>query len=162
MVDKLIIRQAVSEDIDSICRIEDVSFPTSWRRDTYEKEMERDLSIFLVAETETQVIGFALSWAYAGELHILKVAVDPTFRRGGIAMAMMERTNEIARRRLCLLGYLEVRPSNPPALRLYEKLGYQKAGMRKNYYTDTNEDAIIMAIKLEYPTFVKDEDDASG
>ena len=126
--------------------IERRSFPTPWSRALFEEEIGRSFShsIVALAGTGGEVLGYAVCWTVAEESHLLNIAVHPTARRRGIGRSMLReciRRGHSFRSR-CL--YLEVRPGNEPALALYRREGFRFAGVRKGYYTDTNEDALVL------------------
>jgi ribosomal-protein-alanine acetyltransferase len=133
------IRSATSEDLDAIAAIQEASPEAAhWRPQDY---LGANCS---VAEQSGQVVGF-LAWrrTSAEEAEILNLAVAPEARRQGIATRLVEETAAAAGGRL----WLEVRPSNVAARKLYEKLGFQEAGLRPNYYPDPPEDGIVMKLQ---------------
>jgi ribosomal-protein-alanine acetyltransferase len=136
--DTLEVRPATAADLNAIIAIQKASPAASqWQPADY---MQYDC---LVAVQSTQIVGFVLSRPTApGEREILNVAVDPAHRRHGIARRLLEA--ELARGRNT--WFLELRESNIPALRLYESLGFQRAGLREFYYHDPKESAIVMKI----------------
>ena len=144
----VIIEKASSEDIPGITAIENVSFPSTWDESTYIKELTHKIAIFLVAKLEGKVVGFALSWYPANELHILKIAVDESYRKQGIATKLMKHTFDYAKNAGFHFAFLEARRSNIAAQNFYRKLGFSILLVKKNYYTDTNEDAFIMASNI--------------
>jgi len=142
------IRTAQSFDLDTICAIESRSFPTSWKSATYLAEIDRKEAIFLVAEYNGEIVGFALSWTVVDEMQVLKIAVDESFRKNKVATGLMHRSIEIAIAKKASICFLEVRTGNVPAQKMYAKLGFKILGIRKGYYTDTGEDAIVLAAKI--------------
>jgi ribosomal-protein-alanine N-acetyltransferase len=125
--------------------IERSSYPTPWSRSMLAGEIEKPNSVALGAFTaEQRLVGYLIASRYVDAWHVMNVAVDPVFRRRGIAKALMERLFTVTasdERR----GYtLEVRVSNIEATRLYERLGFHAHGIRRAYYTDNREDALIM------------------
>ncbi len=133
-------------DLDAIEEIEKRSYPTPWSRSMFAGELAKPSSICLGAfdaDTET-LVGYLIISRYVDAWHIMNVAVDPEHRGRGVATMLLERLFELtaddARR-----GYtLEVRVSNATAIRLYERLGFRARGIRRGYYTDNREDALIM------------------
>ena len=91
------------------------------------------------------LVGYSLSWLVVDELHILKVAVCAEHRQQGLATRLLEETIRRAREQNVVTAWLEVRPSNAAARALYARCGFQEVFVRRKYYTDTNEDAIILA-----------------
>jgi [ribosomal protein S18]-alanine N-acetyltransferase len=138
------IRMLHLSDLDAIESIEQRSYPTPWSRSMFASELAKPTSICLGAFEGAELVGYVINSRYVDAWHVMNVAVDPDRRRRGIATAMLERLFELTRadeRR----GYtLEVRVSNEDAIRLYEDLGFQPRGIRRGYYTDNREDALIM------------------
>jgi [ribosomal protein S18]-alanine N-acetyltransferase len=133
-------------DLAAVEAIERRSYPTPWSRSMFAGEIAKPSSICLGAfEAETGVLlGYLIISRYVDAWHVMNVAVEPEYRRRGIATALLDRLFELtaddARR-----GYtLEVRVSNTQAIALYEGLGFQSRGVRRGYYTDNREDALVM------------------
>jgi ribosomal-protein-alanine N-acetyltransferase len=131
-------------DIDAIEEIEQQAYPTPWSRSMFASELAKPTSICLGAFEGADLIGYVINSRYVDAWHVMNVAVHPEQQRRGVATALLERLFELTRgdeRR----GYtLEVRVSNDDAIRLYEKLGFESRGIRRGYYTDNREDALIM------------------
>lgn len=137
------------EHIPGVLQIEQVSFPTPWSQQAFTYEITNNtFAHYLVALQQDKVIGYAGMWLVLDEAHITNVAVHPEYRGKKLGEALMIKTM----RQAVLLGAvrmtLEVRPSNHAARELYKKLGFKEKGLRKRYYTDTNEDAVIMWVDL--------------
>lgn len=133
------------DHIPGVLEIEQVSFSTPWSQQAFTYEiLQNNFADYIVAVQGDKVIGYAGMWLVLDEAHITNVAVHPAYRGKKLGQALM---TELMRRAM-LMGVvrmtLEVRPSNKVARELYKKLGFQEKGRRKKYYTDTNEDAIIM------------------
>jgi len=138
------IRSLGLSDLDDIEDIEQRAYPTPWSRSMFASELAKPTSICLGAFEGEQLVGYIVNSRYVDAWHVMNVAVDPDHQRRGIATALIERlfdlTVEDDRR-----GYtLEVRVSNEDAIRLYRKLGFEPRGLRRGYYTDNREDALIM------------------
>lgn len=133
-------------DIDDIIRIETVSFTNPWTKEMYLSELEhRDVSFFYIARDPFgEAIGFCSCWRVLDEIHINNLAVLPEHRRSGIASALLERVLDDGAARGAQRATLEVRRSNIPALKLYEKFGFSVAGVRRGYYTKPEEDALVL------------------
>jgi ribosomal-protein-alanine N-acetyltransferase len=131
-------------DLDDIERIEQRAYRTPWSRTMFAAELAKPTSICIGAFEGDRLVGYTINSRYVDAWHVMNVAVDPSHRRRGIATRLLERLFELTRddgRR----GYtLEVRISNGDAIALYEKLGFERRGMRRGYYTDNREDALIM------------------
>jgi ribosomal-protein-alanine acetyltransferase len=145
----LLVRKAIQEDIPGILKIDATSFPTCWKSETYANELAQDRSIFLVSCADDQITGFSLAWTVLDELHLLKVAVDPELRRRGIGRELIRQTLSVALDRGCILAYLEVRMNNQAAKMMYRGFGFSPLGIRKGYYSDTGEDALLLTAKLD-------------
>jgi [ribosomal protein S18]-alanine N-acetyltransferase len=140
------IRKLKLRDLTAIEEIERQSYPTPWSRSMFAGELSKPSSICLGAiDVETnRLVGYLIISRYVDAWHVMNIAVANEFRRRGIATRLMDRLFEITSsdgRR----GYtLEVRVSNDAAIRLYESLGFKARGLRRGYYTDNREDALIM------------------
>ena len=131
-------------DLNAIERIEQRAYPTPWSRSMFASELAKPTSICLGAFEGDDLVGYVVNSRYVDAWHVMNVAVDPDVRRRGVATALLEHLFELTQddeRR----GYtLEVRISNDGAIRLYERLGFEPRGIRRGYYTDNREDALIM------------------
>lgn len=141
----VIIRQAKPEDVEDIYEIEKLCFPDPWSIDSLEYELEENpRAFYIVAELDGQVVGYAGLWWIEDEGHITNVAVKPGYRNRrigeGIISVMIDFTSKEGIRH----HTLEVRRSNDPAIGLYEKFGFRTEGVRKRYYRNNGEDALIM------------------
>jgi len=105
-------------------------------------ELSKPSSVCLAALSERRIAGYLVCSRYADVWHLMNIAVDPASRRRGIARALLEALLQRAGREEPYT--LEVRPSNTPAIALYEQFGFRSAGVRPRYYQDTGEDALIM------------------
>lgn len=146
---RVFVRPAGLADLAAIAEIEQTSFPSPWGEDLYRMELVLDLSRFLVAEAEQELIGYACGRAVSGEGHILKLAVRPDWRRHGIATKLMEVITDELYNKGARLLWLEVRQSNQEAKGFYNNLGFRPYGIRKKYYSDNREDALVLAKRIE-------------
>jgi ribosomal-protein-alanine N-acetyltransferase len=140
------LRRLEMRDLNAIERIERASYPTPWSRSMFASELAKPSSICLGAfDLETQgLVGYLVISRYVDAWHVMNVAVAADHRRRGVATTMMERLFEVTAGR-GRRGYtLEVRVSNSGAIALYERLGFKPRGVRRGYYTDNREDALIM------------------
>lgn len=141
------IRRLGLEDLDAIERIERDTYPTPWSRSMFAGELAKPSSLSLGAydaEGDSSLIAYMIVSRYVDAWHIMNLAVRDLFRRRGVASRLIgelfERTAGDPRR-----GYtLEVRISNTTAIALYERFGFEASGVRRGYYTDNREDALIM------------------
>lgn len=138
------IRKMTPLDIDVVMRIENESFSLPWSRESYLGELKNNFATYLVGDYEGEVIGYGGIWVVFEEAHITNVAVAPEYRKAGVGRALMEELERAARQKKATRILLEVRPSNVAALALYREFGYLTSGLRKEYYSDNNEDAIVM------------------
>ena len=138
-------------DLDGVMAIEEVSFPTPWSRKLFEEEIGRSFSETLVAVSrETgEVLGYSVCWTVAGESHLLNIAVRPDARGRGVGKTLLRECIRRGARAGAELIHLEVRAGNGPALRLYARDGFSFRGIRRGYYTDTGEDAILLTRELK-------------
>ena len=139
------LRRLEDGDLDAVDEIERASYPTPWSRAMFAAELQKPSSLAIGACLESgELVAYAIVSRYVDAWHVMNIAVTPEFRRRGIARRLLERLFEITSsdpRR----GYtLEVRVSNTDAIRLYERLGFEPRGIRRGYYTDNREDALIM------------------
>jgi ribosomal-protein-alanine N-acetyltransferase len=138
------IRRLQLRDLSAIEDIERTAYPTPWSRSMFAGELAKPSSICLGAFDEERLAGYLIVSRYVDAWHVMNVAVAADQRRRGIASMLLEQlfvlTSEDGRR-----GYtLEVRVSNAGAIDLYERLGFERRGIRRGYYTDNREDALIM------------------
>jgi len=145
---ELIIEKMGVDDIRQILEIEKISFPTPWHSYIFELELKKPRTLQLVSKFGDQVTGYIISWMMYDEIHILNIAVHPDFRRKGIARRLLSDVIEYFYPRGARSVILEVRMYNKAAQNLYESLGFRTLRIRKKYYTDTGEDAIVMYLDL--------------
>jgi [ribosomal protein S18]-alanine N-acetyltransferase len=139
-------RRLELRDLNEIERIERASYPTPWSRSMFAGELAKPSSISLGAfEPETgELLGYLIISRYVDAWHVMNLAVTPKRRRERIASSLLERLFELTSRE-GRRGYtLEVRVSNDVAIKLYEQAGFKARGIRRGYYTDNREDALIM------------------
>ena len=140
----MIFRPMLAEDLDEVVEIEKTSMPSPWSKELFEEELRRSAAHYFVIEEENLVAGYMGYWEARQEAHIINLAVGPRFRNQGLGQNMVERCLEFAAQRGAHLATLEVRDSNESAKRLYEKCGFRTVAIRKKYYQDNQEDAVIM------------------
>ncbi len=132
-------------DIPRVLEIERQSFPTPWPHDAYVHELkENRLAAYLVARVATEIVGYAGMWIIMDEAHITTIAVDPPRRGQHIGERLLVSLIEAALQKRARWMTLEVRKSNATAQALYKKYGFREIGVRKGYYSDNREDAIVM------------------
>lgn len=141
----LLLRPWDAEDVPRVATIEAASFPEPWSEAMFQDELSNRVArcIVCVGGEPRDVLGFALWWLVADEVHLHQIAVDPAWRRRGIARRLMEELERRGVAEGATLVDLEVRPGNHPARALYRGLGFQEVGVRRAYYTD-GEDAVVL------------------
>jgi ribosomal-protein-alanine N-acetyltransferase len=133
------------DDLDAVHAIERASFAVPWPDDAYRNEIRTNrLATYVVARLGAEIVGFAGLWIMVDEAHVTTFAVDPRWRRRGVGERMLLALLDIATARHAREATLEVRLSNLPARKLYEKHGFRPVGIRVRYYSDNGEDALIM------------------
>lgn len=145
----LSIRKMMPEHLEGIMAIERTSFSPPWSENAIISEMLSGNTVALVALKGARLVGYVTALTAGEDAHIHKVAVHPRFRRRGIARALTKRCLDKLRQRGCKNVYLEVRPSNEPAIKLYETFGFKIDGRRKAYYVAPEEDAILMSLRKQ-------------
>lgn len=142
---ELAVRKMLPDDLDAVMSVEQDSFPAPWSRSAFEDELAQNrLARYLVATAENQIVGYAGTWLVVNEAHVTNVAVDSRFRNRGIGRLLMEQLMELAREEGMESMTLEVRVSNQSARKLYKHLGFIEKGIRRNYYSETKEDALVL------------------
>ena len=131
-------------DLTAIEEIEQRAYPTPWSRSMFASELAKPTSICLGAFEGDELVGYVINSRYVDAWHIMNVAVAPDRQRRGIATALLNRLFELTRHDERRGFTLEVRISNESAIHLYEQLGFEARGLRRGYYTDNREDALIM------------------
>ena len=142
---RLDVRRLTLADLNDIERIEQRVYPTPWSRSMFAGELAKPASLSLGAFTDDgRLVGYLIVSRYVDAWHVMNLAVDLEHRRGGVASTLLETLFELTagdHER----GYtLEVRVSNRSAITLYERHGFEGSGVRRGYYTDNREDALIM------------------
>lgn len=145
---KLSIRDMLWEDVEEVIDIEIKSFSTPWSRTSFYSEIYNKHSINKVATIDGKICGYICVRCFEEECHLLNLAVHPEYRRRGIATLLLKTIISKLKEKKCRFIFLEVRASNIIAQRMYEKVGFSPVGVRKKYYINPTEDAIIMAKEL--------------
>jgi ribosomal-protein-alanine N-acetyltransferase len=143
------IRLMGQEDVSQVSEIYREAFPTLWPPANYQRELKNGLAHYIVAcdEGKHHIMGFAGLWMLVGEAHITNIAVREKHRRQGIGEALLIAIIELAIELGAHLITLEVRASNTEVQKLYAKYGFVRVGLRRGYYTDNREDAVLMTIE---------------
>ncbi|HEV8229163.1 MAG TPA: ribosomal protein S18-alanine N-acetyltransferase [Candidatus Limnocylindria bacterium] len=141
----IVIEDMTLDDIAAVQDVERASFPVPWPANAFRHELSQNKNArYIVAREGDRIVGYAGLWLALDEAHITTFAVIPERRRRRIGERMLVRLFDMAGDLKAEWLTLEVRASNFPAQRLYEKYGFRPAGIRRRYYSDNNEDAIIM------------------
>ncbi len=144
MIQAYLIRQMNQRDLDEIMRIEKASFTLPWSRMSYENEFENQYATYLVVDYEGEIAAYGGIWVIHDEAHITSVAVAKEYRRKGMGAALLNALLNTARLKRAMRAFLEVRVTNEAALKMYSRQGFAAIGLRKEYYDDNHEDAIVM------------------
>ena len=130
--------------VRAVSQIERICFPTHWPESAFLNELANRCARYVVASIGEQVVGFAGMWVIMDEAHITTIGVLPEHRRRSIGERLLVRLLEAARALGARRATLEVRKSNGAATRLYEKYAFTSVAVRRGYYTETGEDALVM------------------
>ena len=140
-----VIRKMTETDIPRILEIERECFPMPWTETMFLCQLRlEEVSTNLVFDGDDGIGGYIIAWTGFEEVHILSIGVDPLKRGLGIAEGLLEAAIEENRSKGCLKIVLEVRKGNARARRFYEKQGFNQIGIRKGYYAETGEDALVL------------------
>ncbi|MBO0995715.1 ribosomal protein S18-alanine N-acetyltransferase [Bacillus sp. SD088] len=142
-------RVATEADVEQIVKIENQAFTVPWPAEAfYQDILTNRFALYLLLEYEGKVAGYCGVWIVIDEAHITNIALFPEYRGKKLGQNLLEKMMSTAKEAGAETMTLEVRVSNFPAKSLYKKLGFQEGGIRKNYYTDNQEDALVMWVNL--------------
>ena len=130
--------------IDDIVNISIMSFPIAWTKDAFLNELSNKFARYVIAVKDDVVIGYGGMWVILDESHVTNIAVHPEYRGIGAGALIVEALLDVCRYEKAISITLEVRKSNEVAQSLYKRYGFVEEGVRKNYYEDNREDAVIM------------------
>ena len=145
---KVTLRKMAEKDLLRVSQIEKEIFSDPWSYDAFKTDLNNDMAYPIVAELEDNVIAYSNIYIVAGEVQIGNFAVAAGHRKKGIGRKLMNEIMRIGAEKKCSVIFLEVRESNEPARSLYASFGFKSAGMRRDYYSNPRESAIIMAREL--------------
>lgn len=145
----MMITEMKADHVPQVAALEKLCFADPWSEMSIASELQNLWSYWLVAVSGDTVVGYIGSQSSIDEADVMNVAVQPDFRRQGIAESLISTLVEELKKRGIHALMLEVRASNAPAIALYEKLGFQQVGLRKNYYRNPKEDALILRKEWE-------------
>jgi ribosomal-protein-alanine N-acetyltransferase len=138
-------RAELARDLDGMLAVDAATFDRPWTRAMYEWEWTHsDVARFYVARSRDTVVAYCAGWVIFDELHVNNLAVDPAWRRRGVASRLLTYVLAAAEAEGAARATLEVRRSNEPARRLYERFGFVYAGVRTAYYREPVEDALVL------------------
>jgi ribosomal-protein-alanine N-acetyltransferase len=139
-------RISEGEDLDAVAALEAASFTNPWTREMLERELRQSdvARVYVLRTAGCRVAAFCTCWLVLDELHINTIAVQADLRRQGLATTLMQQLLDDVAAEGVRRAYLEVRRSNLPAQRLYERLGFALAGVRRHYYSHPDEDALVL------------------
>lgn len=144
LVDPVSIEPMRRADLDAVARIDRRCFPTPWLVSAYVTELSNCSAAYFVARLDRQIVGYGGQWVIMDEVHITTLAVDPTHQRKKIGERLLLSLLEEGIVSGALRATLEVRESNRAAQALYRRYGFREAAIRKSYYTDNGESALVM------------------
>jgi ribosomal-protein-alanine N-acetyltransferase len=148
-MDELVIESLAEVHLGDVLRIERACFPAPWTETMFRQEVEEKwLSRSFVGLVGGNVAGYIIAWFLRGEVHVLNVAVSPGLQRHGIGRRLLAHVIELGEQSDHHLVTLEVRASNDAAKLLYVTMGFAPVGVRRRYYRDNDEDAIVMVRRL--------------
>ena len=149
MENNIVIRPMTKDDVDDVYKVEEDCFVDPWSKESIRKELKNDLARYLVAEIDGEIVGYVGVWFVVDEGHITNVAVHSNYSGKKIGDKLVKEMVELCRQSNIVAMTLEVRVSNIVAQNLYKKYGFKMGGIRKEYYSDNKEDAIIMWNQLK-------------
>ena len=144
MINNLIIEEMKENDIDGVFEVEKNCFEDYWSKDSFKKELSNNLAKYLVAKIDNKVVGYVGIWFVVDEGDITNVALHEDYRGQKIGDHLIKELVQVCKNNKIISMTLEVRASNVVAQNLYKKYGFKMAGIRKEYYSNNKEDAIIM------------------
>lgn len=142
------IRNMTESDLEQVCKIEQETFSEPWSYDDFNDAIKNENNRYLVAERSGEIAGYCGYFGVAGEGYIYNVAVKKEYRRQHIGVAMLKELIQQGMNHDIERFTLEVRISNTSAVSLYQSLGFESAGIRKDFYNKPREDAVIMWLNM--------------
>jgi ribosomal-protein-alanine N-acetyltransferase len=143
-VPEVTLAQLDIDDVPEVMAVDRLCFRSPWSENAYQSELKNSVAFYLVARCDGAIVGFAGAWLVMDEAHITTLGVHPEYRGRGIGERLFAEILAEAIRRGVQHASLEVRESNESARRLYEKYGFAPVARRRGYYSDNNEDALVM------------------
>jgi len=144
----VMIRNMTLEDVEHVIAIDRMSFSLPWPERSFRFELtDNPASRCWVAEVDGKLVGMIVAWLIVDEVHVATIATHPDFRRQGIAKKLLSYALQHLSIEGAQSSFLEVRASNLAAQEMYRKFGYEESGVRRRYYKDNDEDAILMTLE---------------
>jgi len=134
--------------LEQILEIENLSFPSPWSLNAFVQEIKNPMSYLWALTVDGAILGYICFWMFDSEIQLINIAIHVNRRCKGLGHSLLKTMIEAGISKGMQYVWLEVRPSNFTAKRLYKKLGFEEIARRTRYYRDTNEDAIVMALTL--------------
>jgi [ribosomal protein S18]-alanine N-acetyltransferase len=152
--DRVIIANTTEKDLDEILDIEKQSFAAPWSRELFQDTLSFPLAFNFIArkKVDNRLVGYANFYLIKDEVQVLNIAIAPESRKKGYATEILNQAIAFLVNRGGADFFLEVREGNAEAIKLYDRLGFKKIGRRRRYYSETNEDAIVMRLKVNRGT----------
>lgn len=141
---QIFFRAMIGDDAPAVAELELKIFAMPWSREDFFREMRNELAEYIVGELDGRIVAYAGAWVSFEQAEVMHVAVDAELRGQGIGTLLFGELINAVKKRGAKSITLEVRPSNTPAIKLYENFGLKSVGRRKGYYLDNGEDALIM------------------
>ena len=149
MEETFIIRRMTEEDVAAVAALEAENFSRPWSYDAFYKTLSDENYIVMIAKDTDALLGYCVLLCMGEEADITNVCTAPEARGKGVATVMLNALTEAGEERGVTEFFLEVRESNVPARNLYTKLGFEEIGLRKNYYDEPKEHAVLMKYTVE-------------
>ena len=141
-----LVRWMKAGDVSEVYNIEQETFPSPWTRESFLYRLnERDYNVSLVGLVGRKLVAYAISYIVCDELHFSNLAVKMNYRRHKIGEILLSTSMQHSEEKNCRWVHLEVRRNNKSAIQLYQKFGFKIVGVRKDYYKEENEDALLMS-----------------
>lgn len=141
------IRKMILGDLEQVVAIDQVSFSLPWPARSFQFELtDNPASRCWVVELDEKIVAMIVSWLILDELHVATIATHPEFRRQGIGKKLLLHALKSARSEGVTRSFLEVRENNQAAIQMYKSFGFVEDGVRKEYYKDNNENAVLMSL----------------
>ena len=143
-MNQILFRAMTKDDASAVAELELKIFAMPWSREDFFRETNNELAEYIVGELDGQIVAYAGAWVSFDQAEVMHVAVDKNLRGQGVGTMLFGELIKAVKLRGAKSITLEVRPSNTPAIKLYESFGLKSVGRRKGYYLDNGEDALIM------------------